>query len=304
MPRIDEALRRAEGEAGAPVPENPLFQPAWNLPDDGGEVRPAVGPHQPEATIASAAEGEPSLLQASAQRPLAIFQGFNPQVLERLALPSSGDGALVEQFRKLAGSLHHAQQTNGVRTLMVTSAIAGEGKTLTSTNLALTLAESFRRNVLLVDADLRRPSLHDVFQVPNVSGLSDGIKASADAKLSLLQVTPLLTLLTSGRPDPDPMHSLISDRMKRIIEEARARFDWVILDTPPVGLLTDANLLSQMVDTTLLVIQAHVAPYDLVDRAVEIIGADRIFGVVLNAAEPSDSDGQEYYYYGRYHRKA
>jgi capsular exopolysaccharide synthesis family protein len=248
-------------------------------------------------------DDDSALLQVDGPgRTLAIFQGFGQHVLERLALPSNTNTGLVEQFRKLAATLHHAQTATGIRTVMVTSAVAGEGKTLTATNLALTLAESFRRNVLLVDADLRRPALHDVFQVPNVSGLSDGLKSATEGKLSLIQISPLLTLLTAGRPDADPMHSLISDRMKRVIEEARAKFDWVILDTPPVGLLTDANLLAAMVDTALLVVRASTAPHHYIERASEIIGRDRIIGIVLNAVPP-DSIGSpdDYYHYQRYY---
>jgi capsular exopolysaccharide synthesis family protein len=318
MSRIDDALRRAkEGQAAPPeqpttghdapvaVPESHVFQPAWNLPGEGhAEVRhvtvPAPAPwphgHDAQANGNQWAGDEDALLQTEGHRPLAIFQGFSQRVVERLALPSNANGTLVEQFRQLAASLHHAQTSSGIRSLMVTSAVVGEGKTLTATNLALTLSESFRRNVLLVDADLRRPSLHEVFQVPNVSGLSDGLKAPNDGKLSLLQITPLLTLLTAGRPDPDPMHSLISDRMKRVIEEARAKFDWVVLDTPPVGLLTDANLLVAMMDAALLVVRAGVAPYNYVERAADIIGRERIIGVLLNAAESQHVRGHEYNY--------
>ena len=102
---------------------------------------------------------------------------------------------------RLAGTLHHAQVERSIKILMVTSALASEGKTLTSTNLALTFSESYRRSVLLIDADLRRPSLHDTFRVPNVSGLGDGLRASADEKLSLVEISPRLTLLTAGRRD-------------------------------------------------------------------------------------------------------
>jgi capsular exopolysaccharide synthesis family protein len=155
---------------------------------------------------------------------------------------------LAERFRRLAASLHHAQLVDGLRTVMVTSADPGDGKTLTSANLALTLSESYRRQVLLVDADLRRPSLHDVFRVPNVVGLNEGLKASQDMKLQVLRITDTLTLLPAGRPDPDPMSSLTSTRMGEILKEGAARFDWVIVDTAPVGLLADANLLSTMVE--------------------------------------------------------
>ena len=206
--------------------------------------------------------------------------------------------AFVEQYRKLAGALHHAQLERNIKVAMVASALAGEGKSLTATNLALTFSESYRRNVLLVDADLRRPTLHETFRVPNTSGLTEGLRADKEEKLSLVRVSPHLTLLTAGRPDPDPMSGLTSDRMARVIEEASTRFDWVFLDTPPVGLLPDARLLATMVDTVLLVIRAATTPYALVRRSVEAIGRERIFGVVLNCADDeAGSGGYRYYNY-------
>jgi len=230
--------------------------------------------------------------------PMAVFKEFDPRVAERLVVSPKAKGASVEQYRKLGGTLHHAQLENGTRVVMVSSALPGEGKTLTSTNLALTLSESFRRRVLLIDADLRRPSLHELFQVPNLSGLGNGLRADGEERLPIIQVTPTLSLLTAGRPDPDPMSGLSSPRMRQIIEEAAAAFDWVIIDTPPVGLLPDANLLASMVDTTLLVIQAGQAPYDLVQKAVNAIGRERILGVVLNRAEDALRIG----YHGKYYR--
>ncbi len=188
---------------------------------------------------------------------------------------------------------------------MVTSAMAGEGKTLTATNLALTFSESYRRSVLLVDADLRRPTLHEIFQVPNVSGLGDGLRAEKEQKLALVQVSPRLTILTAGRPDPDPMSGLTSERMKRVIEEAATRFDWVIIDTPPVGLLPDAKLLANMADATLLIVRARTTPYQYAKRAMETLGRERVFGVVLNRAEDGlGTGGYDYYsYYDSYARQ-
>jgi capsular exopolysaccharide synthesis family protein len=211
----------------------------------------------------------------------------------------------VEQYRKLAGILHHAQLERSLKVVMVTSAMAGEGKTLTATNLALTFSESYRRSVLLIDADLRRPTLHETFQVPNLSGLGDGLRAEAEQKLSVVQVSPRLSLLTAGRPDPDPMSGLTSDRMQRLFDEAASRFDWVIVDTPPVGLLSDARLLAAMAHGTLLVVQAGRTPYAMVRRAVEAIGRDRILGVVLNQAEEyAGTPGYSYYnYYDAYSKR-
>jgi capsular exopolysaccharide synthesis family protein len=244
--------------------------------------------------------------------PKALFHGFAPAVSEKVVV-GNRDGTRaavavsVEQYRGLAATLHHAQIERNIKVVMITSAIAGEGKSLTATNLALTLSESYRRQVLLIDADLRRPTLHEVFQVPNVSGLNDGLRNEEEPRLSLLEITPHLTLLPAGQPDPDPMSVLTSARMRRIIEEASARYDWVIVDAPPIGLLTDAGLLGKMVDAALLVIQAGRTDYPIVKRAVEAIGRERILGVVLNRVETSSSTyGYKYgkYYTGYYSAKA
>jgi Mrp family chromosome partitioning ATPase len=92
-------------------------------------------------------------------------------------------------------------------------------------------------------------------------------------------------VLPAGRATSDPMAGLTSERMARLIAEAREAFEWVIIDTPPVGLLSDAKLLAAMADGTVLVVKADSTPYDLVQRAIEAIGRDRILGIVLNRAE-------------------
>jgi capsular exopolysaccharide synthesis family protein len=226
---------------------------------------------------------------------MALFRGFNKELDGRLVSTPSTPPILAERFRRLAASLHHAQLVNGLKTVLVTSANGGDGKTLTSANLALTLSESYRRQVLLIDADLRRPSLHDVFNVPNVNGLNDGLKASSDMRLTVIKVSDTLTLLPAGRPDPDPMSSLTSPRMTEILREASERFDWIILDTAPLGLLADASLLSRMVDGSIFVVRAGQTPYAAVQTAIEALGKERILGVVLNAVDATADKGSEYY---------
>src|SRR5690606_12595006 len=102
---------------------------------------------------------------------------------EKLVTAGTIERAPVEQYRRLATRLHLAQAEQGTRVVMVTSAIASEGKTLTATNLALTLSESYKRRVLLIDADLRRPWVHELFRVPNLTGLNDGIRADTERKV-------------------------------------------------------------------------------------------------------------------------
>lgn len=243
-----------------------------------------------------------------ASGPGALFQGFARDASEKLVVGQSNEAAMavsVEQYRKLAGALHNAQIERNIKVVMITSAVAGEGKTLTAINLALTLSESYRRRVLLVDADLRRSALDQIFQVPNISGLSDGLQDNGNRKLSLLAITGQLTLLPAGRPNADPISMLASPRMRRIVEEGSARFDWVILDAPPVGLLTDANLLAGMVDAALIVIQAGKTDYPMVRRAVDAIGRERILGVVLNQVAVGEPGyGYKYDKYYASHRAA
>jgi protein-tyrosine kinase len=290
MPRIDEALARArnatfqEPPAVAAAVEDgasPLFPQEPDLPIA----------HEPPVSATSSAtdaELEPALLPA-------IVDLANLPLSEKLS-PTTLHASSVEQYRRLAARLHLMQSTQRTSVVMVTSAISGEGKTLTAANLALTLSESYRRKVLLVDADLRRPWLHQMFRVPNLAGLNEGLRAEMERKVPLIELTENLTLLPAGRPETDPMSVLSSDRMRRVLEEAGSNFDWVIVDTPPVGLLTDAHLLASLVDTVLLVVQAGHTAVAAVKTAIQAIGRDRILGIVLNRAhEVLPANSYEYY---------
>jgi capsular exopolysaccharide synthesis family protein len=178
-----------------------------------------------------------------------------------------------------------------MKVVLITSVAAGEGKTLTAMNLALTLSQSYKRNVLIIDADLRRPSVNTVCGLGPVRGLSEGLRAPQQEKLAIIKLTETLSFLPAGRPDPDPMDGLTSDRMRRIIDEASARFEWVILDVPPIGLVPDAGLLAAMADAVLFVVRAEITPLGQLQKAIDAVGRDRIFGVVLNGArevDPSD----------------
>jgi protein-tyrosine kinase len=290
MTRLVEALRRAE----AP-PEETRADQGVDSPTDGRPVTPV-----PETLMARAGERRAGGDLAVQDDPeLSVFHGFSAASSGKLVVMPAVPHAAIEQYRRLAASLHHAQVERDMKVVMITSAAAGEGKTLTATNLALTLSQSYRRNVLLIDADLRRPSVHQIFQVPNVLGLSDGLKSETDEKLSLIQITENLTVLPAGRPDPDPMSGLTSERMRRVVQEAAARFDWVLIDTPPVGYLPDANILAAMVDAALFVVRAGRSPFRLIQRALDAVGRNRIIGVVLNAVKESD-DVVGYGYYGYY----
>ena len=313
MSHIDEALKRATDAPGAVAPDTVSDDRAIPSGGDGADA-PAPDVFSDVWSVAAvpvpgdqrAGDDAALVPPGGGAVPLtepAAFSGFHLSHAEKVVVAPEVRPGFVEQYRRLAGMLHHAQVERGIKVVMVTSTLAGEGKTLTATNLALTFSESYHRSVLLVDADLRRPTLHEVFQVVNVSGLGDGLRSSEPRKLSLVDVSPRLTLLPAGRPDPDPMSGLTSGRMTALLDEAAARFDWVIIDTPPVGVLPDANLLARMVDATLLVVRAGQTPYHMIQRAVATIGRDRIVGVVLNGADDTVDASYNYYSYYEGHGK-
>ena len=301
MTRLNEALERARGAATESIGSEivPPHEP------DSGQALPETWLFDLDQAPLSTPEG-PTI--ADAPQPVPDVEHTNypftkiPPVAAKLVVGANPNTTLVEQFRHLAAALHHAQLQRGVRTIMIASAVQAEGKTITAANLALTLSHSHRRRVLLVDADLRRPSIHELFDLSNREGLNDALKiVTADTPLPLHKISPTLSVITAGRPTADPMSSLISDMMRQFILEASEQFDWVIIDTPPVALLSDANLLAAMIDVAVMVVGANTTPYPLVRRAVEAIGPAKILGVVLNKAKHSEVDvGYKYSYGYRY----
>jgi protein-tyrosine kinase len=315
MTRLSDALKRAQETAGA----QPFATEEALPPSTTWKFAPVETMHVPEEPPAAAAvvtatvpEPEPEFdieVPVAAAPPPPISRVIKTPVRQpdrlhmgdadrnKLIVGEDVDPAMVEQYRHLAAVMHHAQKASGVRSVMVTSALPAEGKTLTATNLALTLSESYQRRVLLIDADLRRPRMREMFALPATEGLTDSLALPRDGKLPVHQITPTLWVLTSGRVLPDPMSLLVSPAMKQLLDDAKDSFDWVVVDTPPIAILPDANLLAGMIDTTLLVVSAKSTPYPMVQRAAQAVGTNRILGVVLNRAEKTGLPAN-YGYYG------
>lgn len=316
MTRLSEALKRAAAESTAPQPiefeQSPApAEPGGTLGDAEWKFAPVETMHvpvePPVPTAVSAIDpapeavapafvppAEPTPAATRAPKPIRPLR-FGDADRNKLIVGDGVDQGLVEQYRHLAAVMHHAQKQTNVHSVMVTSALPAEGKTLTATNLALTLSESYQRRVLLIDADLRRPRMKEVFALPSTEGLTDSLALPAEGKLPVHQVTPHLWVLTAGRMLPDPMGLLVSPAMKQLLDDAKESFDWVVVDTPPIAILPDANLLASMIDTTLLVVSAKSTPYPMVQRAAQALGTNRILGVVLNRAEKIGVPSYGYY---------
>jgi len=304
MSRIDKALQAWEKAAGAvaarPEPEahDAKGTPGFGLNGYGREDGRVVSP--PPATSngnGAAPSPAPEVRPRIATQFVATPQ-VTPDVQARLV--SDGAGTVpLEQYRRLAATLHDVQQQQGLKTLMLTSALPGEGKTLTTVNLALTLSGSYDRRVLVIDADLRWPSVHRMLGVANDAGLSEALQSDR-VELPVKQVLPRLSVLTAGRPDVTPLAGLTSARMASLVEQCASQFDWVLLDTPPVGLLPDAQLLARLTRAVVFVIGSGTTPASAVTRAVAELGNDCIIGTVLNRL--NERQIPQAGYYSRYYQ--
>lgn len=211
-------------------------------------------------------------------------------------MPAPGQTVAVEQYRKLAAALIRAQVERGIKVVLIASSVAGEGKSLTVANLAVTLSRSYRRHTLIIDADERAPSQHEIFRVENARGLSDWVRGRDETVATTVQLFPGLTLLTAGRPTTDPMAGLTSARMKELLKEASAAFDFVLVDAPPATLVPDAGILAPLVDTSVLVIRAGSTPHAAIEHGIASLGRERILGTVLNRADKTSTGSYGYGY--------
>jgi protein-tyrosine kinase len=294
MSRIDEALKRASGALGE---TREVRRPSSNEPVL--EKYPTEGPPAVQADKSHEAVRPHTVTTRRVQFPRPSTQVSLPPERARLDLnprlvSSKADFVGLEQYRRLAASLHDAQIAQGLKVVTITSALPRDGKTLTTVNLALTLSESYSRSVLLIDADLRRPAVHELLGVRNTSGLSDVLTGELH-ELPLVVVSPTLSILTAGQSRTTPLAGLASERMGTVLDGCVSRFDWVLLDVPPVGLLADAQILGHLTRAVILVIRASSTPHALVERAIAQIGRESIIGTVLNGVDSQSVYGNAYY---------
>jgi capsular exopolysaccharide synthesis family protein len=294
MSRVDEAMRRAaalrdgidQSEPDSRVVIDASILERY-VPEKHSQEKPTVSEARfsrltQVAAIAPRADGS--------RQPMAIPRRQEDRLVISPAVPAF----IVEQYRRLAAILNDLQLQRGVKTLMVSSAAPLEGKTLTIINLALTLSESYQQRVLLIDADLRRPSVHEVLGVSNTVGLVDVVR-SATLTLPSIVMSPYLSVVTAGRTDTSLLAQLASESLRAAVAHASTQFDWVLMDTPPVGLLPDAQLVARTCEAILFVVGAGVAPHEFVQRSIATLGPERIVGTVLNRMDGRNMSAGHYY---------
>ena len=206
----------------------------------------------------------------------------------------------AESYRVLRTNLQFKMSDKRIRTLMVTSTVPMEGKSLTSANLATVLAHSGKR-VLLVDSDLRRPTVHRIFEVGNSAGLTTALSSSTVdfAEIIHEEVLENLSVMTSGPLPPNPAELLSSNRMLELVRALAQRFDVVIFDTPPVMAVADATVLASAVDGALLVVDNNHTRKKLLRQSFDALLAvgTNVMGIVLNRVSIRGRESSYTYYY-------
>lgn len=204
---------------------------------------------------------------------------------------------IAEQYRTIRTNIQFASADRKIQTIVVTSSGPSEGKSTTAANIAVVFANSGQR-VLLVDADMRKPTVHKTFDLTNEVGLSKVLSSNNSVlEMSRPSIVDNLSILTSGPKPPNPSELLGSTRMNQVIEEARHLYDVIIFDMPPVVTVTDAQIMASKADGTLLVVRENVTRKDALTKAkdlLEMVQA-KVLGVVYNGAQNLKDQG--YYYY-------
>ena len=208
-----------------------------------------------------------------------------------------------EQFRMLRAKIGHLAEKTNFKIVAVTSAIAGEGKSLCAINLAKSFAATSKQKILLIDADLRKAEMAGRLGIPPVPGLGEFLRGSASANDILRNSsTRGFHVIPAGTRTVDPGDVLGGNVLGKLLGNLRDHFHLVILDTPPILPVADTLSLRNLVDGFLLIFRVDFTPYHLFRQAFEEVGEEKVFGVVLNGIQPKS---QKYYhrYYGSYYQK-
>jgi|GEM_PF-401872 len=217
-----------------------------------------------------------------------------------VAFSEANEGlSCAEQFRTLRSRLYHLRETAPLKKILVTSALAAEGKTFVATNLAQAIARERDRKVLLIDSDLRSPALHKPLGAPLTPGLSDYLRGEAsDPEIIQHGQEGNLCFIAAGSPGSDPSELLSNGALDKLLDRLAPLFDWVIIDSPPCLPVADANVLAGICDGVLLVLRARSTPSAAATKARKELQKRKVIGVVMNAIKNAETYGGYYDGYG------
>ena len=272
MAKVFDALRRAEEDRRRGV----------------GDSQVPVAPVEVPATPPRRAK--PRLRGSIKERLRGLFsrdrrRDASSEVNKRRITMLQPDSYVAEQFRALRGRIDALAQQHPIRTLAVSSPLAGEGKTTASINLAAVTAMSVGRRVLLVDCDMRKPKVHQALGLRPEAGLGEVLAGEVSVEKAIIKVEGmnLEVLAVRGRPG-NPSELLGSPRMRELVEELAERYDRVILDTPAALGVPDAKAVAELADGVVMVVRADFTAQQDVEAALELLDRRRLLGLILNDA--------------------
>jgi capsular exopolysaccharide synthesis family protein len=315
--RLSQNTKHRSGAADRGLPsakqvEEQLFSGSSILSTDEAVHSSASTAHTADAPGGSALPGGMAsravgaTLDAAGATRTARFVSYDvsaARVEPHLVAISQPRSAYCEQFRSLRTRILQAGERLQMRAFVITSSGVGEGKTLTALNLSWLLAQSEGVRALIIDSDLRQPCATDYLGIDAPVGLSEVLGSQVSLQQAIVRLDPAgLYLLPGGRARDDVAELLSGPTFARVITEARRMFDYIIIDAPPLGIFTDANVLISRADAALLVVRAGKTRYSHIDKLLEQLPRERVLGVVLNRTQ-DQPDAGSYYYRQRYYRR-
>ena len=201
----------------------------------------------------------------------------------------------AEAFRTIKTNIKYSSADKHKKIILITSTEAGEGKSTISSNLALSLSQD-NKKVIIIDGDLRKPSVHKQFRISGSVGLTEVLIGEQSTDSVKYKINPYLDAITSGHIPPNPAELLASEEMEKLINKLREEYDYVIIDTNPIGLVADAQILSTKVDGVILVARCEKTKKEALlncKKMIDQVGGNTI-GVVLNGVD--ERKGKYYYY--------
>lgn len=299
MSRIHEALKKAAEERAARVATevDSGVAEVVSEPKRPVAVGPGMAPPIPPPQVTTSGDAKVGFSYEELFK-RCVQQEWRLDPLNSVFLNSKPGEGGPERFRTLRSRLYKIASTRTMKRVLITSAVAAEGKTFVASNLAQSIVQQPELRVLLIDGDLRSSRLHALFGAQICPGLSDYLRGEAD-EYAVIQkgMSENLFLIPGGNLVSNPSELLLSDRMKQLLNAVTPVFDWIIIDSPPALPVHDASVLADMVDGVLFVIQAGSTDAEIAERTAAEFQGKNLLGVVLNQVQKSDSYGEQYHNY-------
>lgn len=285
MSRTQDAWRKVEPQRSTPK-------------SNGSDVEATEVVASPEPMIfALSAAGvvDASLGAAEPAAPGFRLTKWEPDLKSMLFFAAEDQNPGKEDFRSLRSRLHHLQEKTAIKTILITSSLPKEGRSFVAANLAQAMAQQGRRTIL-IDADLRSPSLHLALGTSSTPGLSEYLLGEAE-DTTIVQQGPMENLLfvPAGREISGQSESISNGLLKGLFEHLSPFFDWIIVDSPAVLPVSDGVLIAGYCDGVLLIVRSNSTPFDVVRKARRSFQEERLLGVVLNGI-PADGPAHNSYY--------